>query len=55
MKSDVSVDVLTSEDIINWEKITTSPISTESGFNNYQINIPIPDGGKIFFKLSIDQ
>ena len=55
MKSDVKADVLTSKDLINWEKMNIAPATIGDGFSNYKVNIQIPEGGKIFFKLEAKQ
>ena len=55
MKSDVKVYVLTSIDLINWEKMSITPTTIENGFSNYQVDVPIPEEGKVFLKLKVEE
>ncbi len=53
--SGATVKVLVSEDLVNWSE-TTATQSGESGdFNLYKVEMPIPEGGKLFFKVEASQ
>ena len=51
----VSVKVMTSEDLVNWVEVPSSNIGESSDFNLMQTEQPIPEGGKLFFKLIVEE
>ena len=51
----VNVKVMTSEDLVNWVEAPSSNIGKSGDFNLMQTEQPIPEGGKLFFKLIVEE
>ena len=51
----VSVKVMTSEDLVNWEEAQSSNIGESGDFNLMQTEQTVPEGGKLFFKLVVEE
>ena len=53
--TDVTVKALISEDLIHWTEISTSKVGESGNMNLFEVNWPIPDSGKLFFKVEVTQ
>lgn len=51
----VNVKVMTSEDLVNWAEAPSSNIGESGDFNLMQTEQAVPDGGKLFFKLIVEE
>ena len=51
----VSVKVMTSEDLVNWTEAPSSNIGASGDFNLMQTEQTVPEGGKLFFKLVVEE
>ena len=51
----VNVKVMTSEDLVNWVEAQSSNIGESSDFNLMQTEQTVPEGGKLFFKLIVEE
>ena len=51
----VNVKVMTSEDLVNWMEAPSSDIGTSGDFNLMQTEQTVPEGGKLFFKLVVEE
>ena len=46
---------MTSEDLVNWEEAQSSNIGESGDFNLMQTEQTVPEGGKLFFKLVVEE
>lgn len=53
--TDVTVKALISEDLIHWTEISTSKVGESGNMNLFEVNWPIPDSGRLFFKVEVTQ
>ena len=51
----VNVKVMTSEDLVNWVEAQSSNIGESGDFNLMQTEQTVPEGGKLFFKLIVEE
>lgn len=51
----VNVKVMTSEDLVNWMEAPSANIGTSGDFNLMQTEQTVPEGGKLFFKLVVEE
>ena len=51
----VNVKVMTSEDLVNWAEAPSSNIGESGDFNLMQTEQTVPEGGKLFFKLIVEE
>ena len=51
----VNVKVMTSEDLVNWTEAPSASIGTSGDFNLMQTEQTVPEGGKLFFKLVVEE
>ena len=53
--TDVSVKVLISEDLIHWTEVTATKLGASDNMDLFEVNKQIPEGGKLFFKVEINE
>ena len=53
--TDITVNVLVSEDLKSWTETTATKSAEEGNFDIYKVSQPILENGKLFFKLSVSQ
>ena len=51
----VNVKVMISEDLVNWAEAQSSNIGESGDFNLMQTEQTVPEGGKLFFKLIVEE
>lgn len=51
----VNVKAMVSEDLINWTEAPSANIGTSGDFNLMQTEQSVPEGGKLFFKLVVEE
>ena len=53
--TDVAVKALVSEDLVHWTEATATESGESGNMNIFEIKKPIPESGKLFFKVEINQ
>ena len=53
--TDVTVKALISEDLIHWTEVSTTKVGESGNMNLFEVNWPIPDSGRLFFKVEVTQ
>ena len=51
----VNVKIMTSEDLVNWVETPSSNVGESGDFNLMQTEQTVPEGGKLFFKLIVEE
>ena len=52
--TDVTVKALVSEDLIHWTEATATKTGESGNMNLFEVNKPLPDSGRLFFRVEVN-
>ena len=52
--TDVTVKALVSEDLIHWMEATATKTGESGNMNLFEVNKPLPDSGRLFFRVEVN-